>query len=375
METVKVQSGKHHGGRASTLTPPVGNGYDDFVVRCWNLGSRMISLLRAYFSRMSARKLEDKGRWEAAAARYEVLRRSGAARPSDLVRHAKAVEAAGRLEAALPIHQENAVTFPLEPNIHRQMGLYQLRMGDEASASLAFARARVLAFDDAVLKSDLERLGFDDAMTRQLAVAAFYAASAPKLRGRSVLSKVMARRAAKAAKALRHDGHWAEALTAQRRVLRYNPYNSAAHVRLGHVLKETRQVEAAESAYWASVAVSPQNADAYLQLGHLLRSAVGKEIALPAYLLTWRLAPNHREVDEALSGYGLSGMDAAQLIETLGLLDPKRAVEQLKSALEPTAIMLRDTHGAGPVRRQSRYIDIRAVAVAGDIARVVGTIR
>ncbi|WP_287104560.1 hypothetical protein, partial [Brevundimonas sp.] len=90
--------------------------------------------LRAYILRQFAKRAVKAHRWDVASKFHASLRRTGAARPSDGVRHAKAVETMGRKEEAEQLHRENAVNFPLDPNIHRQNGLFLLRHQKETQA-------------------------------------------------------------------------------------------------------------------------------------------------------------------------------------------------------------------------------------------------
>ena len=343
--------------------------------------------VRGYLLRRSAKKAGKNQNWARAALIYEALRRTGAARPSDVVRHAHATEAAGRKDVAEQLHRNNICLFPLEPNVHRQSALFLLRHQKEPEAVLAFSRALVLAPANEVLKADLERLGVGEDRISAVAVAAFHAAPPPQPARPGKLAKFRARRAAKTAKALRQSGDWNSALAAQTKVLAHNPHNAFAQIRLGHVLKALNRLQEAETAYWKGVALAPQDAVGYLQLGHGLKIQRGLNGALPAYLMAQKLEPSLIEAGGAATESDLPEQDRARLADALASANVK-AILTFKSdedASESSAAPSRQSDedasesSAAPSRRISAtqrptpmIINVRATAIAGDIARAVG---
>lgn len=328
--------------------------------------------VHAYILRRSAKQAGKNQKWAKAASLYEALRRTGAARPSDVVRHAQATEATGRKDAAEQIHRDNVGLFPLEPNVHRQNALFLLRHQKEPEAVLAFARARVLAPSDEVLKADLERLGVRDDRIYAVAVAALHAALPPHPARPGMVAKFRARRAAKTAKALRQSGDWNSALTAQTTVLAHNPHNAFAQIRLGHVLKALNRPEDAETAYWKGVALAPKDAVGYLQLGHGLKSARGLQNALPAYLLAQKLEPGLIEAGAAANESDLPERDRARLADALASANIK-AILTFKSDHDASGSSAESSDRTLAVQRPTpRSITVRAAAIAGDIARAVG---
>lgn len=333
----------------------------------------MLQPVRAYFLRRSARAASKSHRWSDAIAHYEALRRAGAARPSDVVRHAQSLEAAGRKDAAEETFRDNVALFPLEANVSRQFALFLLRTQQPGAAALAFARAWALAPEDRVLSTDLEALGVDGAAFFALAAAGFHAAPTPGPRRPGPVKRFIARRAAQRAKALRQSGDWMGALAAQTAVLANNPGNASAHVRHGHVLRALGRLEEAERAYWRGVALAPRDADHYLQLGHGLKQTRGLRTAFPAYLLARRLKPSLVEAGAAVKELGVSDSDAASFADALGEANLDRILAAARAMTS-----LAGSDGAPPSRAKalerarSAFIDVRAAAIAGDIGRSVG---
>lgn len=82
---------------------------------------------------------------------------------------------------------------------------------------------------------------------------------------------------------LRDRRLWPEAADAYRRVLFYNPGLVPILVQLGHALKESGDVAAAEAAYRQALAAKPRSADTYVQLGHVLKLQDRRDEAIAAY--------------------------------------------------------------------------------------------
>jgi tetratricopeptide (TPR) repeat protein len=328
--------------------------------------------LRAYILRQFAKRAVKAHRWDVASKFHASLRRTGAARPSDGVRHAKAVETMGRKEEAEQLHRENAVNFPLDPNIHRQNGLFLLRHQKETQAIQAFARALALAPDNEVLKTDLKRLGVDEDVFVPLAVSAFYGSPPPRPARPGPVAKLLARRAARRAKVLRQSGDWPAALAAQAVLLKHNPHSASAQIRLGHILKALGRPREAETAYWRGVALAPRDAESYLQLAHGLKLARSLNDAAPAFLLTQKLHPGHQEAGVAVQECGLSESEGADWTERLASGDIS-AILKVGRGAETNACRDRSNeHHTRPKRPDSKAVDVLAVAIAGDIARAVG---
>ena len=340
----------------------------------------MIEALLARHWRRSAAQASERGRWEAAAVIYERLAARGVSRPADAVRHAAALEAAGQVDRADRQHLANVARHRLSANVHRQRALFLLRRGVPDAAAAAFAQARALAGPDRVLDEDLRRLDVDGARARVEALAAFAASPEPEVRRPSRWARAQAKRRAKAAKALRSAGAWSRAVMVQREVLRLTPQNAAAHIRLGHALKESGDLAEAERAYWAGVALAPRDADGFLQLGHALKLNAGRDAALPAYLVARALAPGNGDVARDLADFELSDEETLQLSEALAGGDAQTFLEwsRLRTASQADA-------GAGgasgravrrwPTKRVlglPRRLEVMAQAIAGDIGRAVG---
>lgn len=337
----------------------------------------MIQWLRARTLRQEARQLASEGRWDEAASRYGVLRALGRDRPSDAVREAAALEAAGRTEAARDRHLCNVRRHPLAVNVYRQCGLFLLRAGDRDGSAAAVAQARVLCGPDAVLEADLLALeiGLDRARTE--ALAAFAAAADPEPGRPSRWARLLAKRLALRARRLRARKAWERAAAVQAQVLRYIPGNAAAQIRLGHALKESGQVAAAERAYWRGVALAPRDADGYLQLGHALKLNAGREAALPAYLVAYHLAPSHPDVLRDLGDFGLPADEVERLSSALAAGDAQPFLEwaAARAAAQegsPTRAPVSVPRPPRPVRPMPRHLEARAAALAGDLARSVG---
>jgi GT2 family glycosyltransferase/tetratricopeptide (TPR) repeat protein len=82
---------------------------------------------------------------------------------------------------------------------------------------------------------------------------------------------------------LRDARRWPEAATAYQAVLNRAPQRAAIWVQLGHALKESANLAAAEGAYRQSLALAPDIADTHLQLGHVLKLQGHRPAAVTAY--------------------------------------------------------------------------------------------
>lgn len=352
----------------------------------------MIELLRAYGWRRSARQAGQAKRWNEAAALYERLRDGPAFRPSDAVRLAAAYEAQGKTLEARAALEAAVVAFAAEANVHRQKALFDLRMGDTASARVDFAKARMLADDVKVLDADLERLDVALETARVEALAAFAAGPEPRPAARPRWDRFRAGRLARRAKALRAKGDWAEAVAVQTALLTYNPSNSAAHIRMGHALKESGRLAQAEASYWRGVALAPGSADAFVQLGHVLKVLHGPDAALPAYLVAARLAPEDPGATRDLGDYGLAADDAEALGLALRNGDAKAFLDWRRDPSgdggDAASATLAEAHDEVDARfakfdipwprspdrplPKSRFVDVRAAAIAGDLGLHLG---
>lgn len=85
------------------------------------------------------------------------------------------------------------------------------------------------------------------------------------------------------ADAARDRRDWAEAALAYGQFVARAPGDAGMRVQLGHALKESGDVRAAEGAYRAALAVEPDNPDTWLQLGHALKLLDRRADALEAY--------------------------------------------------------------------------------------------
>jgi len=85
------------------------------------------------------------------------------------------------------------------------------------------------------------------------------------------------------ADAARDRRDWAEAALAYGQFVARAPGDAGMRVQLGHALKESGDLRAAEGAYRAALAVEPDNPDTWLQLGHALKLLDRRADALDAY--------------------------------------------------------------------------------------------
>ena len=193
----------------------------------------MIEALRARGWRLAGRRAAEAGQWDEAVASYARLRMAQLERPADAVRHAAVLEAAGDVDAAAALHEDNVLRHPLSANVYRQAALFMLRQGDEVAAASLFARARVLAGSDQVLEADLHQLGVSPDRARVLALAAFAAGAPPDVRRPSRIARFVGKRLALRARRLRSRQAWAAAADVQTRVVQLTPGNGPAQVRLG----------------------------------------------------------------------------------------------------------------------------------------------
>lgn len=346
----------------------------------------------AYLARKAAQAAAKANQWEDAAARYAKLRLMPGVRASDVVRHARAVESQGSLDAALIVHDENVSLFPLSANVRRQRALALLNRGDEDRARLELAQARVLVSDDkaqeAILTVELERLGVTERDVAAVALNGFHSAPAPAPATPGRLTRYRAQRIARGARDLRQAGDWVGAAVLHEKVLALTPHNGAIHIRQGHALKAQARFAEAELSYWRGVALTSREPDGYLQLGHALKLGKGKEIALPAYLVAFAIEPGFQDLENVLGDYGLweprvstlahqiANAQPGEIVGPSGILaalsSPTHAPEGSRSELGG------DRHKGSPhhpVPRQHpapRHIDLRAAAIVGDIGRAVG---
>lgn len=356
----------------------------------------MIGDMRVSRLRQSARQAFEAQRWDAAIQLFEDVWRGPHRRPSDGVRLAAAYEASGQPEKAGEVHAAGWKAFPVEPNVRRQAALFHLRRGDPAAARVDFAKALVLSPERDLLEADLAELGDDAATARLRALAAFASGPAPEPSVAAGWRRYRANRLARRSKAMRARGEWEAAVRVQRGVLALNPRNAGAHIRLGHALKESGRVQEAESAYWRGVALAPRSSDSYVQLGHILKMLYGLEEAVPAYLVAREFGAGDHHVDADLAGRALLGEVGAGLGATLvqgeveAYLEWRAGWDQLDAPGEPDAEVEDDAPvdlargdrfakfdipwppTPGRPLPKSRFVDVRAAAIAGDLGLQLG---
>lgn len=116
-----------------------------------------------------------------------------------------------------------------------------------------------------------------------------------------------------------------EAREAYRRCLELHPHHVDAHINLGRLLHEARELEAAEKHYRLALTVSPANPTALFNLGVSVEDLGRKEEALAAYREAVRLDP----------AYADAWFNLARICEQVG--DKKGALRALKVYRDLTA--------------------------------------
>lgn len=271
----------------------------------------------SYLTRKTALRLTKKGRWLEASAAWRRLLASNAARPSDYVRFARAVEVNEGDEPAAEAFDGAARRFPIDANVQRQLGLYLLRRRQDAQAALAFARGRVLAPEDPVLGRDLAGLSIGAQHQRMLAVRAYKDASSPSPQVETGFERLSARGALHKARLADKAGDWATSARLYRTVLEHRPAYAHGYLKLGHALKEMQDLVGAEAAYWRAVALTGAKADAFLHLGHVLKLNGDQPASMAAYLAAQAIEPGHPEVGVELENQGHTPLELEQLAKQL----------------------------------------------------------
>lgn len=323
--------------------------------------SLIIVMPISYFTRKKALRLTKEGRWSAASAAWRRLLAMGRARPSDYVRFARAVEQNEGEESAAEAFLAAARCFPANANVQRQLGLHLLRRHRDAEAALAFARGRVLAPTDDVLRRDLAGLSIDLPHARKLAVRAYKESPSPTPQAETRLGKLLARGTLRKAQRAGREGDWANSARLYEKVLARRPGYAHGHLKLGHALKEAHDLIGAEAAYWRAVALTGPKASPFLHLGHVLKLNGDKEASLAAYLAAWTIEPAHADVNAELQGQGHAPSDVAQL-----------AKQFLSNELSSEAIAL-DGRGRDGGKALPYALDVRfkEQAVKADLARML----
>lgn len=274
-----------------------------------------------YLTRKTALRLTKDGRWPEASAAWRRLLASNAARPSDYVRFARAVEVNEGEEPAAEAFDVAARRFPIDPNVQRQRGLYLLRRHQDVQAAFAFARGRALAPEDPVLARDLAGLSVDVQGQRLLAVRAYKEASAPSPQVETGLERLFARGALRKARLADKARDWANSARLYRKVLAHRPAYAHGYLKLGHALMEMQDLVGAEAAYWRAVALSGPKADPFLHLGHVLKLSGDRTACMAAYLAAQEIQPGHPEASSELQDQGHAPAELERLAKQL-LSDP-----------------------------------------------------
>ena len=108
------------------------------------------------------------------------------------------------------------------------------------------------------------------------------------------------------ADAARDDRRWPEAAELYGQYLTLRPEDGPIWVQLGHALKESGNLVAAEDAYKKSLGLAPDTADTQLQLGHLYKRMRKFSNAIAAYREALRLDEALLDARRELSSLGVS---------------------------------------------------------------------
>lgn len=315
----------------------------------------------SYFTRRTALRLAKEGRWREASAAWRRLLAMNGARPSDYVRFARAAELNEGEEQAAEAFQTAAQRFPLDANVHRQHGLYLLRRRRGAEAALAFARGRILAPDDAVLRRDLAGLSIEARDERALAVRAYQDAPDPSPQAETRLGRLLSRSALRQARRAGKAGDWASAGRLYQKVLARRPGYAYGYLKLGHALKEAQDLKGAEAAYWRAVALTGSESEPFLHLGHALKLGGDEEASLAAYLAAWTIEPTHVAVNAELQDQGYASSGLAQLAKQI------LSTELSMGAIVPDGC----DRGGGKALPYALEVRLKEQAVRADLARLL----
>lgn len=101
---------------------------------------------------------------------------------------------------------------------------------------------------------------------------------------------------------------WAQAAKAYGEAVELAPSRAAIWVQYGHALKESGNLDGAETAYRQSLALDGANADTHLQLGHLLKISGRSQEAATSYLQSLEITPAQPDALREIQDLGAIGV-------------------------------------------------------------------
>ncbi len=228
-------------------------------------------------------KANSERQWEAAERAYSNALKIDPALVAIWVQLGHALKEQGKLQKAADAYRKAAAAAPgqSEPLLH--LGHVPKRLGDQAKAAETFGE--VLKIDASIgeAEAELRLLGAADAL--------------PSPSSATLSVSDIIRKGDRANLGRR----WEDAVQFYREALVRDPSLPHIWVQLGHMLKESGDLLAAEDAYIQSLGIDPGNADTHLQMGHLLKLRGDVSGAKAAYLRALELDKALQDAQKELS--------------------------------------------------------------------------
>jgi tetratricopeptide (TPR) repeat protein len=183
-----------------------------------------------------------------------------------------------RWAEAIEAYRTFLLLRPEAAKIWVQFGHSLKESGNAEGAETAYLKALELDPDnaDTLLHVGRIKLALDDAASAEHYLKRAAAVPSPSLdaaRELQALQGSPADRALSSANTARDEKRWAEAIEAYETFLFLRPGAANIWVQFGHSLKESRNAEAAETAYLKALELDPDNADTLLHLGRIRQSS------------------------------------------------------------------------------------------------------
>ena len=255
-----------------------------------------------------ARNASRKRDLAAAASHYAAYLKARPRRAELWVQYGHVLKDDGHHSEAEAAYRQAIALAPHAPDAYRQLGHLLKRTGRLQQAAEVFQRGLVVAPDTVDLRDEVLGGGLPpaamDATLLRAALSIGPASAIERRRGRGpadrfrvVLHLWLARQAARARR-------WHDAARHYKRLLAIEPNRPAAHLQLGHALKEAGDTDYGINSYWSAVAWSPHFTDAYYALGQGLKLAGNVAGAELAMLTALRLRPSHERARADLLAFG-----------------------------------------------------------------------
>jgi tetratricopeptide (TPR) repeat protein len=247
--------------------------------------------------RNKARNAARSGNWDMAIRHYRQLCRTQFDNAKDAIQLGHALKESDDSEQALAVYLRAADVHREDADAQRQAALFLMRLGRRNDAAVYFARTLILdsRLDD--VRTQLQELGFRDALALDaIMLKAGLTGSDRLLKPISPIRRFLMGAALRQARASSKQHNWSNAESCYRAVLKHASGQPRVLTQLGHALREQGKLEEALIEYRRATLLSPRDPDPYVHIGHALKQLERRDSALEAYFVSWRLRPGQPEV-------------------------------------------------------------------------------